>query len=142
MAISVKVTRNTPQLDRYIKGLKEVDPITQKAAIKLQGDLLTAYARGGNLSSRDTNKRLTSDYREKKRESGRRGIRDLNVTGDLIRSFRVVKEAFASYSTGPRGTKNQAKMAGNLKYDENLMKVSRKNKQVITDFIKKLLLGG
>ena len=131
----IRVIRNTENLDKYNKGIEEIDPIIRVAATKLNADLLKAFAKSSNLSDKSTNKKLTDDYAETKAESGRNPVRDLNVSGRLTQSFAVKKESFGEYSVGPRGTDEQAKMEGNVGYDENLMKVGDKARKKIIDFV-------
>ena len=131
----ITVIRDTENLDNYQKGLNNIDPIIRVATTKLMSELLIAYNKGKNLSNNSVNKKLTEDYSERKESSGRRPIRDLNVSGRLTQSFDVKREGDAKYSVGPRGIDEQDKMEGNIGYDGNLMKVGDKVRKEITDFV-------
>lgn len=138
----INIRRRTPELDKAIKGLEKIDPIARVAVTRLQGDLLTAFSNAGNLSNVKRNKRLSASYGAKKAASGRKAIRDLNLTGNLLRSFGTRKENKGQWSTGPRGSREQKIMEGNLKIDKNLMKVGKNYRNFLTEFVSKRILNG
>ena len=138
----IRVTKDLRNFEKYTEGLKNIDPIVKVASFRLQGDLLTAWAKGSNLSNRKKNKKLSEGYKETKEDSGRNGVRDLNYTGKMTQSMASKRDGFARYSVGPRGNDEQAKMEGNIGYDENIMKIGDKARNKIIDFVNKKLKNG
>jgi hypothetical protein len=130
-----KMKYNLDDLDKVKKNITRIQPTVLEAGEKAIGEIIGNWSsgKGGNNKSM---KALTEKYKTRKRNSGRSGKRDLNWTGDLYRSFIVKKEGKSSAKlTFTSDAMGKAK--GNYKLDNNMMKVSKKIKEMVLSIIHK-----
>lgn len=137
MKISVK--EKLDNLKKLSKSLGEADKAISFGANVLLGDLIKAWSNAKSLNG-SILKSLTPKYRNTKTKTGRAGKRDLNLSGELYRAMQVKKESAGLYSVGPDG-KNSGKLRGNIKADENIMRINKKEAQRITSMISERLVG-
>ena len=120
-SMSVEIKVDLGSLKQYTKNLVNIDKALGPAVILGQGLIVKEWtkARGGN---RRAMRKLSPKYRKWKGEKTGRFRRDLNLSGDLYRSFIDVKKKknifFMTFKSSA-GKKAEA----NYRRDRNMMKV-------------------
>ena len=133
--MSVKVIFKLDDTKKVVKNIKGIQSIMIRAGELAIGEIVKKWNKGKGGNNK-TMKALTDKYRAKKKASGRRGIRDLNWTGDLYRSFITRREGSDKVAlTFTNDAKSKA--AANYNRDNNMMKVGRDIRNKVLDIINK-----
>jgi hypothetical protein len=135
--MATKVIMKLDSIKTLTKNLKNIDKAMFKGASLAQSEILEDWSKGRGANSKAL-KKLTRVYKSRKMKSGRKGIRDLNLSGDLYRSFIVKKESIVRWAL--TFTKDaMGKARGNYEVDNNMMKVSKRLAEKVNRLVYKLI---
>jgi hypothetical protein len=137
MRLKVKVDTST--IDSFIKQTKKFSSIMAKESEWLRGRIIRNWTKAKSPDG-STFRGLSKEYKEEKSKSGRKGIRDLNLTGAMYNGFKVFKKDMFKYVLG-FARPELGKARGNNKRTPNMLKISKKledqfKKNVETEFYK------
>jgi len=118
--MSIKVKVKTPSLKQRIKALKKFDNVVFKVATRMKSLLFQNWSgsKGADDKKFDA---LSMDYKEKKEESGRHGVRNMLYSGNMAQDLDPVKAQDFKYILKFRSAKERKKARGNHKYADNMM---------------------
>jgi hypothetical protein len=119
------------------KNLKRFDKTLNRIAEQIKTGLIQRWTKG--IGGDDVRlAKLTEPYKAKKRSSGRKGIADFNLSGDLYRSLFWHKSGFLTRTISFRGeeikkARGLSKQRGGIR--KNFMKVSDKWRRKLLKFV-------
>jgi hypothetical protein len=150
MAATVKVIANLENFQHRFKNIRNILPGLIKAGEATTAGMIENWIKGKGGNDRRMQP-LTPRYKRRKIESGRKGIPDLNVSGDLYRSFitrrqgrYVVKLTFTRDAMGKAlgnwsGIRGRSKKRRNPRLDMMSVsrKLARKATEIVSNFLKR-----
>lgn len=126
MAVSVNVA--LPSIDQAIKTLQStgnMSTILTGAGQVVAGEIKKRWTSGSGADNSNLDK-LSLKYAIKKASSGRKPFADMNYTGKMQRSFRVVESNQKQATIGFSTEESRQKARGNVGWRPNLLNVNEK----------------
>jgi len=104
-----------------LKGLKEFDDVVFRVATRLKLRVLQNWNNAKGADGNKFTKPLTQAYKDKKESTGRDGIRNLLLSGNMAQDLDPVKKQDFVYVLKWKSATERKKALGNYEHAPNMM---------------------